>query len=305
MIIKSRSEPLELTILRLLKPRMELSEKDLNNYWSHEKGFTGELKFDQLLLEHLPNEWLVIGDLLLEHNNTYFQIDNVLISQETIYLIDVKYFKGDYFIESDNWYSEFSHKEIKNPLVQLERSESLFRRYIQVIGFNFTIESYLVFNHTEFTLYKAPRNPSFIFPSQLNRFMNKLKKTAVNPKEKHVKLAQKLDEGHIEKNPYLRIPHYSYDRLEKAIICKKCGSFISHVQDYSIICNQCGHKENVQSAVLRSVEEYRILFPDRRITTNYIYEWCGKIILEKRIQRILGKNFKMIGHGKTAYYVSS
>ncbi|MDP4085379.1 MAG: nuclease-related domain-containing protein [Bacillota bacterium] len=300
-MFKTRNEPLELTILRFLNARMKLSEKDMNIYLTHEKGFYGEKKFDELLLEYLSEEWLIISDLLLEYNNTYFQIDTVLLSHEITFLIDVKNYKGDYYIKSDKWYSELSEKEIKNPLEQLKRSESLFRRYIQDLGFTLSIESYLVFINPEFTLYQAPRNPTIIFPSQLQRFMNKLKK--MKPKVKNLTLAQKLVSDHIKENPFVRLPLYSYDQLKKGIICEKCCSLNNLVQNYSIICKECGHKEKVHSAVLRSVDEYRKLFPDRKVMTNSIYDWCGGIISENRIQRILVRNFKLFGQGKSSYYI--
>jgi hypothetical protein len=70
-----------------------------------------------------------------------------------------------------------------------------------------------------------------------------------------------------------------------------------------LVCDNCGCKEEVESAVLRSVAELLLLFPDQKITTKVILEWCQIVKSEKTIRRILAKNFKRIGHGKSANYV--
>ena len=86
MLIKACNEPAELKILRCLNARMNLSAKEKQHYLNLEKGYEGELIFEKWL-KNLAGEWLVLNDLLLEYNNTVFQIDTLLISQKTIYLL--------------------------------------------------------------------------------------------------------------------------------------------------------------------------------------------------------------------------
>ena len=70
-----------------------------------------------------------------------------------------------------------------------------------------------------------------------------------------------------------------------------------------ITCNQCGSEESVEAAVLRGVDEMRILFPGIKITTNLVHEWCGVIGPKKKIRKILLKKFVLLGHGKYSYFV--
>nr|WP_246869645.1 nuclease-related domain-containing protein [Priestia megaterium] len=86
MIIKHRQERSEIIILRSLNVRMSLSDKEITNYLSLKKGYEGEQKSD-VWLEGLSEDWHIIYDLLLEYNNSKFQIDTLLISQDTIYPI--------------------------------------------------------------------------------------------------------------------------------------------------------------------------------------------------------------------------
>lgn len=82
MFLKSRSPSMELRILRSLNSRMLLSPKEKKHYFHLEKGYQGELMFDQLTAK-LRNDMFVINDLCLELNNSWFQIDTLIISQET------------------------------------------------------------------------------------------------------------------------------------------------------------------------------------------------------------------------------
>ncbi|MEH7325224.1 nuclease-related domain-containing protein [Cytobacillus firmus] len=90
--------------MRYLNTRMELTEKEKQHCSNLEKGYEGEMKFD-LLAEKLPEEKLVIHDLLLEVNNSYFQIDTLIISEGIIHLIEIKNFQGDWHLESDKLYA--------------------------------------------------------------------------------------------------------------------------------------------------------------------------------------------------------
>ncbi|MED3651652.1 nuclease-related domain-containing protein [Heyndrickxia sporothermodurans] len=300
MNFKPRCIPAELQVTQYLNWRMSLSPKEHSYYLNLEKGFIGEQRVDEWL-KNLSEDWLILDDLLLECNGTVFQIDKVLISNQKIYIFEVKNYEGDFYIEADNWYT-LSGTEIKNPLLQLQRSESLFRKLLQELGYHYQIESYIIFINPDFQLYQAPRDLPIIFPTQLNRFLNKLVTISPKIKDKHIKLAKHLVSLHIHTSPYKRTINYNFDNLKKGIICTQCHSFIAEFHKNVLICDSCGYKEKVTSAVLRSIEEYLFLFPEKKLTANAMYEWC-EIIPKKTIYKVLSKNFKIIGHGKYSYYL--
>jgi hypothetical protein len=74
-----------------------------------------------------------MNDLLLEHGNTKFQIDSLFISK-IIHLFEVNYFEGD------RWYTN-KGIEIKNPLQQMERAESLLRRLVRDLLIRVTLKA--------------------------------------------------------------------------------------------------------------------------------------------------------------------
>jgi hypothetical protein len=298
MIIQQRPEPLEILIFRALFERLVLAE---NHFTFSEKGYQGELRSDKWL-EGLTDNWLVLHGLLLEYNGSRFQIDTLIIAHERIYILDVKNYEGDYYLEDDKWVTK-TNPNLKNPLHQLIRCETLLLKLLLELGYNYPIESYLTFNNPEFHLYMTTINPSIVFPAQLNRFLKKLNSHPVKLNSKHHKLAQQLASLHIVDSPYSRLPPYTFEQVKKGFLCPICRTFIREVGKGIFICGHCGCKECVDAAVLRNVKEYRMLFPNRKITTNDIYEWCGCILSKKVIRRILLKNFKLKGYGPSSNFV--
>lgn len=298
MIFKKRSEPLELVLYRLLNTRMDLSENDKKHFWTINKGYEGEVRSDIWLL-NLTDDWFVLHDLLLEHNQSAFQIDTLIIAYEKIQLLDVKNFEGDYVVKDDKWYNPAGVLQ-KNPLHQLERCETLLEKLLHDLGYHFTIDSYLIFNNPEFHLYIPSIQPAIIFPTQLNRFLKKLNSGPVKLTKKHFQLAEQLGGLHKIESPYPRLPPYSFEKLKKGITCRDCRNFLT---DGTLKCKKCGCIEEPEAAILRSVNEFSLLFPDIKITTDRIHEWCGIIKSKKTIRRILAKNLELIRHSRSSYYI--
>ncbi|MDT8861958.1 NERD domain-containing protein [Alkalihalobacillus sp. MEB130] len=303
MIIKPRQELTELKILRSLHARMKFEAKEESYYQNLERGFAGELKFDEWL-EPISADSIIITDLLLEWNNTVFQIDTLLLSSNTIYLFEVKNYEGDFYIDSDQWYS-FSKTEIKNPLLQVKRSESLLRRLLHSLGIHDPIEPYLIFINPDFYLYQTPIDAPIVFPTQLKRFINKLKKTPSHISQSNVKLAEKLLSLQLDDTLFMRLPSYDYEGLRKGILCPGClGVYDVFYNQKTLHCSKCGCHEHYIGAVLRSITEYKLLFPNKRITTRCIHDWCNIIQSKRTIQSILRDNFKLVGRSTASHYIN-
>jgi DNA-directed RNA polymerase subunit M/transcription elongation factor TFIIS len=118
----------------------------------------------------------------------------------------------------------------------------------------------------------------------------------------HRKLAQKLISLHQTKNPFTYVPEYSYDQLQKGIFCPTCKSFLVSIKNYYLVCEKCGGHEKLETAILRNVEEFKLLFPDRKVTTNSIYEWCRVNLCKKTFSRVLKKNYITCGMKRSTYF---
>lgn len=305
MIYYPRVKSRELLILGGLHDREHLNEKEKQHYLALEKGYAGEEQFDHSI-ETFPDNWLFINNLLLKENNSYFQIDSLGISPETLYLFDVKNFEGDYIVKGDKWEST-KGTEITNPKHQLNRCETMLKKFLHIRGKQLPIKSYLIFINPQFTLYQAPLDSSIIFPTQLDSFFKNLKIGQKNLHANHYELADLFVSADEKSYPNSFIPAYEYEQLKKGLVCFQCKSLIvdkSTTERFGkITCKRCSYCENIELAILRAVDEYQILFPEQKLSTNIIYDWCNQLFSQKCIQRTLTKHFQRQGHGKYSYYI--
>lgn len=299
MLFKKREESKELKILTLLSRRMNLDEKDKQHYLNLQKGYEGELYFDSLT-DQLESDCLNLNDLLLHFNST-FQIDTSIVLGDTIHIYEVKNFEGEFFYESNRLYTK-SKLEIANPLIQLNRAASQLRQLLQSLNFTIKVVPHVVFVNPEFVLYQAPPNEPFIFPNMINRHLHTLSQSSSKLSKKEKLLAEKLVSLHMNESPFLQIPSYQYDQLKKGITCEECHSFEVYIEGHSCICTDCGCKESVSGAVMRSVREIRLLFPDRKITTHLVHDWCKIVGCKKRIRRTLQKHMNKISSSRWSYF---
>ena len=300
MPFKARTVPGKLIILRILNKRMDQTVDEKKYYLYQEKGFEGEVQFD-LLTEKIQSECYILNDLLLNVNNTTFQLDTTIIFQKKISFFEVKNYEGDYCFRNGR-FETLAEKEIKNPLDQLRRSKSLLRQLLQKHGYNLPIEGYVVYINPRFTLYQAPVNEPIIYPTQLDALMENLNAQPSKLTSQHKKIAEKLVSLHQMDSSFIQVPAYNFDQVKKGITCKECSSFSMFIQGKKIVCGDCGYEEVVESAVLRMVDEIKLLFPDRKITTNLVHEWCVVVESKKRISRILERNFKRGGVRNWTFY---
>lgn len=298
MILKEREVPFELRLLRSLHTRMDLTEKDQQYLANLEKGYEGEKRFDEIV-NRFNLECIVLNDLLLQVSNQTFQIDSLVIADK-IYMYEIKNYAGDFYYDNDRLYNRSSF-EISNPLNQLARSESLLRQLLQSFRLNTPIDSSVIFINPEFTLYQAPLDKPFIYPTQLNRY---LKHFSPNFRltNKHKALAEKLISLHIKESPYSQVPKYEYEQLVKGIVCRGCRGFVEKIIGYSVVCQKCEETELVKDAVLRSTKEFSLLFPNKKITTEGIFDWSGRHIKKPRIKKILEKHYTLVSKNRWSYF---
>lgn len=300
MIYKERTKPNELLTMELLGRRMHLHHKDKQHLLNLQKGYEGEMLFDSLT-KKLPSQCLILNDLLLQQNRTTFQIDTLIITQGKILLFEVKNFEGDYYYETGTFYKQ-PNQEITNPLHQMERSQSLLRQLILSLGFNPQIEGSVVFVNAKFMLYQAPRHQPIIYPTQITTHLSHLNAIESKLTDRHYKLADKLVALHISDSPFTKVPEYNFEEFKKGMICEVCRSLSLSVYGQKFICAKCGQIESAETAVIRSVAEFKALFPFEKITTTKIQEWNGGVCSKKRISTYLKRHYKRIGVRQWTYY---
>ncbi|UGB31301.1 nuclease-related domain-containing protein [Metabacillus sp. B2-18] len=303
MILKPRKIPASLQLRHYLRHRMSFTDGELKKLQADEKGFEGECHFDELISQSPVSTYLQLNDLLLEWRNTTFQIDSLLISPYKIYLFDIKNYEGEFYIEGNRWYLS-SGNEIKNPIPQIHRLESFLRPLIQTLGINLPIEASVIFVNPDFTLYQATRHLPIILPTQINSFIKRLGSVSMNSSGHLIDLAKKLGSLHIENSPYdgMYIPEYTYESLNKGVLCLNCGLLSVRLNGRGLMCERCGEKEELHVGIMRTIKEYRMLFPQRQITVSAANDWCRLGMTRLRMQKILKEQLVMVKGGKSTYY---
>ncbi|OJF91195.1 nuclease-related domain-containing protein [Alkalibacterium sp. 20] len=301
-VIKEREKSKLLIGLNYLDKRIKLGDPDKRYLLNLEKGFIGEELFDSVVKQYLKGEALVLNDLLIESKGTTFQIDSLVVTSDTVYLYEIKNYKGDFQMNSGQLYY-ISGQEITNPLIQLNRTRELLRQLLKEWGSRLKIEANVVFINDSFTLYNAKIEDPFIFPTQLKEHFKELSSRSKVIKKDHHYLASKLVSVHKDDLPYQKqLPFYKLDDLIKGISCCYCGSVDLIVTQRSCYCKFCYKQMSIEDLVTESVKELKFLFPDQKVTTTLVDEWCGNSVNYRKIRKILQNDFMVSGTTSGTYY---
>jgi len=292
----------ELQLLQYLQPRMTFSPQETVRYETLQKGYLGEIAFYNLVKNNAVSGNFLF-DLRLASNGTEFQIDSLYIENDSLTIFEVKNYEGDFFVEKDKWYVAHSKQEIRNPLTQLQRSEFLLRHLLKKSYPNLSIKTCIVFINKAFTLYQAPLGLPAIFPTQLTRFLERISSNRSGISARITAIANHLASLHVAKSSYEKLPIYSYSKLRRGLTCEiTCGEFLERYTNRLLICSKCGQTTMIDEAIFNNIMEYSVLFPDRKITTNEMHQWCNIVKSKTTIREVLKQYFEQIPNNRYTYY---
>lgn len=300
LLYKKRKKSITYLVLEALNSRMKLTNIEKINYKNQLKGFDGECQFDSYM-EQVSKNGILLNDLVLNSNHSIFQIDSLFILGKTIYLYEVKNYSGTYHYQESSFLSGSGY-EITNPVNQLNRSKILLNNLLKKYQFDFHLEGYVVFIDSAFELFYLPPHLPFLFYNQLTPHVKILKSQNYQIDNEQIKLANKLEELHDEKYRSDNLPVYTFDELKKGSYCPICFSYEYKSTRQQRFCTNCGHKEKTIDTIKRSIDEFKVLFPKEKLTTQKIYYWCGGEYLKPRIRRVLKKFYKAHGELNGTYY---
>src|SRR5699024_6805657 len=265
-------------------------------------GYNGELQFFNLLKTELRNNPIMLFNLHLKVNGSECQIDCLLIFQNELILIEVKNYQGDFLIDKTNWYT-LSKREIKNPLHQLNRTDLLLRQLLNKHQSHLKVRSFIIFTHPEFHLYHAPIDIPVVFPTQLKRFIQQRQNIPCTIQKHHHNLASLLKSRHLTSSSYESIPDYDYASLQKGVTCRKCDGLMVMCSQNNMSCTKCKFTENFKIAIMRSIRDFHILFPDEKIRVKTIADWTNNSVSRHRIRKTLSDYCVLVTKGKNSYYL--
>ena len=302
VLLNTLTPPDTLLLYETLLSRKFLSPTEHQHYEQLHKGFIGEKNFKKNLSSYDSQNFKSLFGCLFEVDNMEFQIDCILLTTDTVYLLEVKNYTGDYYIEDNKIFNLQSKTQIYNPLSQIDRAELLFKRLLNEIQVNIDVRSYVVFVNPDFMMYGANVHFPMIYPTQIKRFLKKI--TSNNsPLTENIRHLSGILAGRRKlKSAHERIPSYEISQLKRGVFCKRCFAEIRRVNQYKLVCNECQKKYQVSEIILFSIAQYCLLFPKKRITTNNIANWCGNIFSKSVIRRVLTCYFRIHPNGSHTHY---
>lgn len=293
-------KPKKLVIYELLKNRIEFTVDNKMNYHHVLSGYKGEKAFALYVQQKLQANNIVLHDVLFDQNGTVTQIDCIIFLPQKVILIEVKNFRGEFVLKNDHFYSLSTRNNYQNPLHQLRRAEMNVRNLLKRTPGNIPIESFVVFVNPEFTLF-TEKNERIILPTQINSFFNILNQEKSLLTNIEIDLVNKVESLHTDENPMERIPRYRIETLQKGITCYHCKNWLQRKGNH-FICLSCRNKESINSAILRSANEFKLLFPDEKITTKKIENWIANQVSQKTIALIFKCYMNKVNKGKKLEY---
>lgn len=302
IVVKKRNKSNYLYTLEALDRRMILSDEEKYHLLNMQKGFEGELFFDSLVEEILDLDALVLNDLLFIEKGSTFQVDTLILTGGKILLFEVKNYVGNFEFNSHHLLT-FSGKEIVNPLNKLDETSIKMKQLLSKWNVNLKLDSTLIFvNHT-FTLYNAPIDSQIIFPTQIREYFSQINKSVLPLSKKQHYLGDKIMKEHQNESAFQqKFPNYTYDNLKKGLWCIRCNSSDLTITQRTSFCKVCGHRASVEEIALHQVKDFKLLFPNSKVTTPIMYDWLGSLIPMARIRKILVKKYKICGATCGSYY---
>ncbi len=297
-ILKEREQSHLLKGLIYLDKRIDLNETDKRYLVNLQKGFKGERCFDDIVKTILDKEMIVLNDLLLVSNGTTFQVDSIIITSNTLYLFEIKNYSGKYIRNSDGL-STIQGQDVANPMIQLSRMESFINQLLKEWNSTSKVEANVVFVNPLFSLYNAKIDDPILMPNQIEEYLLKINsRSRMLTKEQHY-LANRFRKLENSGMPMQKqLPYYNYEELKKGLSCKNCGSFELLITQRSCYCKSCFFKSSVGEVILNNIEEMQFLFPELKLTTTNVNNWCGEVVHFRKIRKILKDHY--IAAGETS-----
>src|SRR5699024_6727978 len=111
-------------------------------------------------------------------------------------------------------------------------------------------------------------------PTQIQNHIEQLYVNTHQIAKKHWKLARFLLTHHRASSHHEQTLTYHYHQLQKGLICNKCHSFLLDLCKGRSLCQNCHYESSLESTILKNIQDVTILFPNEKITTNLIHDWC-------------------------------
>jgi ribosomal protein L37AE/L43A len=300
MIIKKRSKPLTLKKFEALQARLPQhapQHRKLRNEVTRTiRGYEGELTVDGYL-KTLASQFTIIQDLTLETKGQPFQMDNLLITPQAIYLIEVKNFSRPIHFDSNlNQFSSGDGKfttGYRHPITQVKMHKMKLENWLAENNQpNIPIRYFVAISNPQTTIHVSGNSEEISntvlhgehLPWKILELESQV--TTDNHPYLHQKIGYQLLKHEIsfDRN-ILREYNVEPKQLLPGVRCEACNSLEMKRRGKSWRCSNCGSLD--KHAGIKSVEDYMILVKPR-FTNKECQQFLG-LNSRHAVKRILNR----------------
>lgn len=293
---------MEHALLLCLSKRGKLTTEQKRQLERDELGHGGEIGFDSLIEKHGSTTWYHFKNIWIDYFG-YAQIDSLIITESGIFLADIKNYGNHYAYQNLTWTYQ-GRPLSKNINQQLADNIVKCQSLSKVIPAMKNTQGVIIFiNERAVPTIIDPMPVNYLLRYQLYDWLDSLKQPVSGNKISIHKTAEQI-KPFIIPNPYDHNYFCSdeeFKQLRKGIYCCNCGSFHLEIRKYTVKC-ACGHRENKERAVLRSICEYGVLQNHKNLSAYEIFNFLNEQVPIQYIYRKLNIFFTPIPDGKRIFY---
>jgi ribosomal protein L37AE/L43A len=234
-------------------------------------GYKGEKSID-FHLSFLPkDDYFIFHDLRLFDGERYFQIDILVLSRRSIFILEVKNMSGS--LEFDRDFNQLiqmkngQEKAFPDPVLQLQRQKSQFKKWLVLNHLpHLPIHGLVVISNPQTVIKSTNKHTnkvvlhSNLLPHRIIEINNKNNTEQISQKEikkiirKTIKMDTPLNSSILD--------HYQMTRndIKKGIFCPFCNHIPLDRGHGYWVCSKCSTKS--KDAHLKALIEYELLFGD-------------------------------------------
>lgn len=233
-------------------------------------GFKGELQFDTLIENETP-ELIHVKDFRFSVDSIEYQIDNILITGDNVFLFEIKNFGFDLKYSAEMW-QFMNGKDWINPIIQVDQQRNKFHQLLSLTSYILPIYSNIVFINPTQTIYNLTEHPKVHTYSNIKKRLQYIYK---ENKIDHSQLLQYLESQRVTDSKYSRSYSINIEQYKKGIVCSGCFGFLKRVTIKRYICANCTKTLTCKEAARELIQEIKTLNNQERLSSYKMSQLTG------------------------------
>lgn len=270
------------TIRRRTEKHCQLEYKEARAFISHEEkkklkslriGFEGELQFDSIVNAETP-ELIHFKDYRFVSDQNEYQIDNILLTGDNLFLFEVKNFSFDLKYTTDIW-KLMNGKDWVNPITQVDQQRNKFNQLLSLVNYQLPVYSNIVFINPSQTIYNLVEHPKVHTYSNIRKRLKHIYKENTLD---HTQLLNHLNSLHVTHSKYSKPTDIILEKMKKGIICSKCFNYLDRISQKRFVCKSCKTFLSGRESAKELIHEMKIYNSQSELSSYQMTDICGGLL---------------------------